>query len=198
MIDLSRTVFVMDGPSDIKSFTGKIQKEYGEQSQFRKAPCNGHTVSAEGYANGVHGTVNFALNSNFLHILCVLDREKRKVSAEKLAETIRNELVLLIEKSSNISTEELNEKLKVIVADRMLENWIIADVEGIKEKKDLINEEAIQDNYDGQSGVNILKKFMLTKYDKVQHAPILFKKVSIERAVQNSPSFNSFIEAIEA
>ncbi|NOR69224.1 MAG: DUF4276 family protein [Methylomarinum sp.] len=197
MINLNQTVFIMDGPSDIRAFTGKLQKEFGSTPDFRKAPCNGHTVSPEGYVNGVQGIINFALNSNYLHIFCVLDREKRRTSAVNLAIQIKTELISILEKNSKISNSELNKKIKIVVADRMMENWIIADIEGIKEASNLIKGDAAQKGYDGAHGVKVLKEIMYTKYDKVQHAPILLKKISIERAKQNSPSFSNFITALE-
>ncbi len=187
----------MDGPSDIKAFTGKLQKEFGITPQFRKAPSNGHTVTPEGYANGVQGIVNLALNSNYLHIFCILDREKRTITAAKLTEQIRTELISIIQKNSKISHDELDRKIKIVVADRMMENWIIADVEGIKEKHDLIKDTAIQQKYDGMSGVNVLKGFMKINYHKVQHAPILLKAISIDRAASNSPSFKKLLSALE-
>lgn len=197
MIDLNRTVLVLDGPSDIKAFTAKIQKEYGANPQFRKAPCNGHTVSPEGYVNGIRGIVNLALNGNYENILCILDREKRIISAAELAEKISQELIRLLEASSKFKIDELQAKIKVVVADRMLENWIVADVEGLKSKVDLIRQDAMQKQYDGQSGTNVLKGIMIKSYDKVRHAPVLFKAVSLERAAENSPSFNILMAVLE-
>lgn len=197
MIDLNRAVFVMDGPSDIKAFTGKLQKEFGASPQFRKAPSNGHSVTPEGYAHGVQGIINLALNSNYLHILCILDRERRPTSANNLANQIRMELISIIEKNSKISRDELDQKIKVVVADRMMENWIVADIEGIKAKDELIKRDAKQEKFDGKSGVNILKSIMKSKYDKIQHAPVLLKATSIERAAENSPSFKHLLETLE-
>lgn len=197
MIDLSRTVMVMDGPSDIRAITAKIQKDYDGRPQFRKAACNGHTVTPEGYVNGIQGIVNFALNSNFLHILCILDREKRRDSAKELARKIHQELIKTIEKGSKFKIDELEKKIVVIVADRMLENWIVADIEGIKCRGELIKSDSIQGEFEGKSGVNVLKSYMKISYDKVQHAPLLLKSVSIDRARLNSPSLGYFISVLE-
>ena len=197
MIDLAKTVFILDGPSDIKSFTAKLQKEFDQTPDFRKAPSNGHTVSPEGYANGVWGIVNFALNSTYLHIFCILDREKRDLSAESLAKKVKDKLISLVEESGTISVDEFSKKIRVVVADRMFENWIVADIQGIREKGTYIKQDAEQGHFDGQSGVNVLKNIMQTNYDKVQHAPILFKAVCFDRAVQNSPSFSNLIRAME-
>jgi len=197
MIDLSKAVFVMDGPSDIRAFTEKFQKEFGTCPEFRKAPSNGEDVTPEGYVNGIRGIIDFALNSKFMHILCVLDREKRTISASDLAERIRDELISIILKNTKFTHKDLDEKIKVVVADRMFENWIVADIEGIKSKPKLVNQAVVQEKYDGRSGVKMLKECMTVNYDKVCHAKILFKAVSFDRACQNSPSFQNFISALD-
>jgi len=198
LTDFSKTLLILDGPSDIKAMKGKLQKEFSNCPQFRKAPCNGHTVTVEGYVNGIFGIINLALNQKYLNIFCVLDREKRQISATNLAKKIHNKLIQKIDSSTKISKIELNEKIKIVAADRMLENWIIADLEGIKKRKNLININSQQELFDGKSGVKLLKQFMIVNYNKVQHAELLFKAVSIERAIKYSPSFNKFILMIES
>lgn len=193
MIDFSKTLLILDGPSDIRAITGKLQKEFANCPEFRKAPCNGHTVSPEGYVNGVLGIISLALNQSYIHIFCALDREKRNISGVNLAKKIHKNLKDQILLNTKVTEDELDKKIKIVVADRMFENWIIADLEGIKTKKDLINTNVDQGLFDGKSGTNLLKKFMSVSYNKVQHAEQLFKAVSIETAVQNSPSFESFM-----
>lgn len=194
MIDFNKTLFVVEGPTEIESFRQKFQKEYRLSPVFRKAPSNGRDVSPEGYVNAIYGIMITALAGQFINIFCILDREHRKISSTKLAESIKNLLVL---KFSNLySREELENKIKVIAPDISFENWIISDVEGIKQKSDYIKEDATQKNFEGKSGVYALGKMMKVPYNKVLHAPLLFKQVCFSRAVVNSQSFEIFYREI--
>ncbi|GAG11587.1 unnamed protein product, partial [marine sediment metagenome] len=87
-------------------------------------------------------------------------------------------------------------KLRVCVPDRMFENWIVADVGGIK-RTGLLKEDARQGSFEGCSGVAVLRKLMKRPYRKTLHAPKLFGKVSCTVARRNSPSFAQFLACLE-
>jgi len=197
MIDLSNTIFILDGSSDIHSVRQKIQKEYHCTPEFRKASCNGKDVSPEGYVNAVTGTLMLALSGSYRHIICIFDREKRQMSSQNLRAKVKGVIVTKLLETNQYSKTELSEKVYVFVPDIMLENWIVADVQGIKLKKELIRQNAKQEKYDGKSGSTTLKRMMKTNYHKTQHAPLLFKAVNFKRASINSPSFEAFYTALE-
>jgi len=192
LINLSNTIFILDGPSDILAIRQKIQKEYNCTPEFRKASCNGKNVSPEGYVNSIIGTLMLALSGPYRHIICILDKEKRKLPFQEMRVKVKEAIVTKLLESNQYHEAELNEKVFVFVPDTMLENWIIADVKGIISKKELIKQNTKQGQYDGKSGSTILKKMMKTNYDKTQHAPLLFKVVNFKRAATNSPSFETF------
>lgn len=197
MIDFNTTVFIVDGETEISSIKQKILKEFGLIPEFRKSPCNGKDVSVEGYVNAVSGILTVALSSYFTNIICVLDKEKRKVNPTVLANKIKKHIIM--EFCSTYSVKELDKKIMVFVPDICFENWIVADIEGIKKIDDIINGDAEQQIFDGRSGINVLCKIMKVKYSKLLHAPKLFKQVSFERAQNNSPSFKllySYINSI--
>ena len=196
MINLSRSLFIVDGPTEIYSFKGKFQKEFQFSPEFRKAGSNGISVSPEGYVDSILGTLILAFNSSFENVICILDREKRKLNYFKLALKIKNKIIEKLSSRTHFSEEEINSKVYVFVSDICFENWIVADIEGIKTKDYLISQTAIQKNYDGKNGVTILKRLMLVPYKKTLHAPKLFKAVSFERAKNNSNSFQIFIDTL--
>jgi hypothetical protein len=198
VIDLSTCVFVVDGLTEIRSFKAKFEKDYNCTPGFRKHPSGGggRTTSARGYANAVYIAILLAMRQRYTRIVCVTDREGRSQEATSFAAEVRSTVIHLIESDNHYSHKELEEKLAVCVADRMFENWIIADVEGIKQRRDLVKPSARQAGFDGKNGVGVLKSIMKVPYKKVQHAPALFKSVSFQRAIMNSPSFRLFAEAL--
>ena len=93
MIDLEKTLFILEGPTEIRSFKTKFQVDFGVVPQFRKVGCNGKNVTPEGYANAAYGTLILALRSYFTAIICVLDREKRQQSAVKFSQETKKAVV---------------------------------------------------------------------------------------------------------
>ncbi|MBF0537009.1 MAG: DUF4276 family protein, partial [Nitrospirae bacterium] len=161
--------------------------------EFRKATANGKDVTAEGYVNSIYGYLNEALNGRFRHILCILDREKRQTTAVEFGDSVFKEIKKRLLKDFN---EEQLKKITVVVSDRCFENWIVADIEGIKNRQDLIHQDNEQDNFEGRNGAAILKKIMLGKYKKTTHADLLFNCVRFDVARDNSTSFAIFCSTI--
>jgi hypothetical protein len=98
--------------------------------------------------------------------------------------------------SSKYSQKELDKKIRVCVPDRMFENWIVSDIEGIKSNVELIDQSATQQHYDGTSGATILKRIMQRNYRKTIHGPKLFYSTRFEISKDNSPSFQVFFNII--
>ena len=125
------------------------------------------------------------MSGKYRHIICILDREGRQMSSHSLRTKVKDAIVNKLLETMRYTKTELNEKVYVFVPDIMFENWIIADVQGIKSKKELTNQNAKQENYDGKSGSTVLKRMMKTNYHKTQHAPFLLKAVNLKRASTN-------------
>ena len=196
MRDLAKTVFLVDGPTEIRAFKAKFAKDYTWKLALRQVGCNGKDVTPQGYANAALGILVVALKSRFTTILCVVDREQRSRSATTFAGAVRDEMIETILRTNHFSRDHLEEKIFVCVPDRMFENWIVADVEGIKTYSDLVKPGAVQGDYDGQSGATVLKRIMKVRYRKTLHGPTLFKRVSFKRAKSNSPSFCRFADIL--
>lgn len=191
MIDIKRTVFLLDGQTEIQSFRDKFLKDFGIEPGFRRVGCNGKVVSARGYAKKAAPMISVCLNDRFSTVVSVVDRENRRVSAAGLAQQIRQALLKEV-------TSLRDEDLFVCVPDIMFENWIIADVEGIMQKGKLVYDKVVQEAYDGRNGARILDGMMSVKYKKTTHARMLFKLVRFLRAKSNSSSFKSFYDAVLA
>jgi hypothetical protein len=196
MIDLLHTVFLVDGQTEIDSIRQKIQKDFGITTFFRKVGCNGKNVTPEGYSSKAAPILFEAMNSSFTSIICILDREERSLAATALEDAVKKELIAKMASYSSINISDLESKLSVCVTDIMFENWILADIEGIKEKRDLIKSTAIQEFYDGRNGSSLLKNIMHVNYKKIFHSVTLFKAVRFNVAKDNSPSFNRLYDSL--
>jgi hypothetical protein len=197
MIDLVKCVFVVDGRTEIRSFKAKLRKEYQCEPDFLKHPGGGGDYNAQAYANAVRGLIEVALRGVYTRILCITDRERRPLTAVNYASLIRTAIIDLVELSTHHSRAELKQKISVCVPDQMFENWIIADVDGIKQCADLVKDAVEQEYFDGKNGKAILQQLMKVRYRNVQHAPVLFKQVTFQRAACNSSSFCRFLQELQ-
>ena len=124
------------------------------------------------------------------------DRENRSESAETYAARVRAATLDALASSTRHSPEELQSKLAVCVPDRKFENWIVADVEGIRRCSNLVRSDVEQAEFEGTNGEEALGQLMSQPYRKTKHAPKLFNHVRFDVASGNSLSFRRFLEAI--
>jgi hypothetical protein len=196
MIDFEHMVLLVDGQTEIRSFRKKFTKDFGVSPRLRKVDCNGKNVTPEGYANAAYGTLILTLRGRFNSIICILDRESRRINASQFALQIKKAIINKIANSTRYHRDELQNKINVCIPDRMFENWIISDIEGVKIDYELIQQDVSQDNYDGKSGATILKRIMNVLYKKTLHGPKLFCLTRFNESKKNSPSFCKFTEII--
>jgi len=196
MIDFQKSVFLLDGITEIRSFTQKFEMEFGAHVSVRKVGCNGRDVTAAGYANAALGILKEVLGRHYTMIICIADREGRRCEAAEFSTHLRQAIFRLLSHPGRNDLAELETKIKVCIPDRMFENWIIADVEGIRTHKGLVRVNAKQRKFDGTNGAHQLKAMMKVPYKKALHAPVLFKSVRIPTAVGNSPSFRHFADLL--
>jgi len=100
VIDPKRTIFLVDGQTEMAAFRSKFQKERNFTPNLRKVDCNGKDVSPTGYANKVTPIILMALSGSFNTIVCVIDREGRKISSINFAKKIEEALWNKIENST--------------------------------------------------------------------------------------------------
>lgn len=191
MIDIAKTLFIVDGATETQAFSQKIQKEFKKQANLRSKPCNGVKVKPDAYASAVEGTMKLALRNKFEKIIIIYDLEKRKSNALIFSENLKKAIVSKLISGSSFKKNDLERKIFVAAPDIMFENWIIADVQSIK-STGLVITDFKQQKYDGEHGAKILNQNMVCKYKKTIHGPKLFKAIDFKMASQNSNSFNLF------
>ncbi len=158
MKDLNKCVFFVDGPTEIHSLKRKFLQDYYVSPVVRITGCNGKDVSIDGYVSASFGTLLLALNDSFHFIIFIVDRESRDISSPRFATRLKNALINEVISRTRHREADLIDKIFVCIPDRMFENWILADIDGIKSADELIIDSAVQNQFDGHNGVSELKK----------------------------------------
>ncbi|MDP2388622.1 MAG: hypothetical protein Q8M29_19780 [Bacteroidota bacterium] len=194
-MSLKNIALIVDGPTEEGSLRLKFQMKYCDCPNLRIGPGNGITYTTEGYAKGVLPTLIYLLNSSVRAIILIPDLEKRKVTPADFANNLKKTIVDFLLAETSFLKPHLEETIHICPPDIMFENWIVSDVEGIKDGNSLIHAGAVQKDFDGKNGTSELQKLMTTKYKKTVHAKLLYKKTDDERSANNSSSFKSFIDS---
>lgn len=146
----------------------------------------GHALTAGAIAKRAEPLIRIQLAKGCRVVLSV-DREVRSTAATALEAAIHAALPI-----------DCQERVAVVVADRMLENWLLADVRGLT-KRSYISRSARQRQYEGTHGKNELRQlFVDHDYDETTHAPELMKHVRMKMAVKNSTSFKRFVQRVKS
>ena len=194
---IKNSAFLVDGRTEFYSFNKKFLSEFKSAPNVFMVKCNGVTVLGKAYANKATPIILSCLNSTFRKIICVIDREGRKEDAQPLSNIFKKEIISSVKLSDKtFSDQELNKKIRVCFADRMFENWILADIVGIKKAKTLVKQSAVQENFEGTIGSKKLNGLMTCDYKKTAHADELFNLVRFNIAKKNSLSLDLFLDLI--
>lgn len=199
-MDIKNIGIIVDGPTESCSLEKMFNKLYYKTPFIKFGPGNGLHYTEDCYAKKIAPTITVLLNRNVYSIILIPDLERRekkkKTSLSQFAKTLKECVVAEVLKSGQFSEDYLNDVIRVCPSNIMFENWIVADVEGIKASK-LLKEDAEQDYYDGQNGASILDDMMVEKYKKTVDAQNLFKYVDSERGKVFSASFNEFMRVFD-
>lgn len=172
---MSKPAFIVDG------FTEKlILEEICPGSKITRTDLNGKTVTIKAIGKKISALIKL-LGNNFYPIIILVDKEDRQESCEILIRELTEEL---IENGCG------DQDIRVFFADRMIENWIIADwkILNRQEEKPL--------KTDGLRGSKIIKDSFGT-YSKTIDGVKLFLKCNSRTIYDNSPSFKRMIDSIQ-
>jgi hypothetical protein len=167
---------------------GHLEKKFVQRTcpnmMVRLLQCNGDNVALEAIAKRIV-TQCMLLHGKHYPIIVVVDREDRKQSAVDIATQLL----------SLVRAEEITDELIVAVADRNIENWIIADSQAIK---------AVYPNFrqtwsgtpDGFNGEAKLRRALGGTYHKTTDGVDLLLKCK-PSAMRKSPSFDYFYQHVK-
>lgn len=172
---MSNPAFIVDG------FTEKnIIQSLCPGMPVRRTDLNGKNVSLEAMSKRIASLIRLLNNRNY-PIIILVDKEDRNIPNEFMCEELRR---LITEQGVN------DLELKIGVADRMIENWIIADWEKISLN---ITKPEITDGLRGSSKLREL----LGSYGKTTDGVEMFLNATPQRIYQNSPSYRFFIDQLK-
>lgn len=148
---------------------------------------NGKNVSLGQIANNAIKLAGALSAVNCTHIILILDREKRSESAYD----IKQALIKSIGMKCGLN-------FGIVVADRMFENWLLADIENISTKfpaKFNLNSNGA---FESTHGKNEIRKMTTPNYSlRTDDAGEFFKKIRTSVGVTNSASFSDWIKTLE-
>lgn len=151
----------------------------------RRIGCNGDQVSMAGMAK--HLAPLLRLLENRYPRVVFFDRERRDESCVELAEQLLVEL-----EKYEVSVENL----VIGVADRTIENWILAD-SGLPETVDCLS--AGTSNIEGQFGKSLMRNAMNASsgYKETTTGLMLLKSMRPSVARINSESLSHFLDQLD-
>lgn len=172
---MSNPAFIVDG------FTEKlIIQQICPNQPIRRTDLNGKDASIYAISKRISSIIRL-LGNRYFPIVILIDKEERDIEFINIASEIKN----------NLNKEGLqNCDIRVGVADRMIENWIIADWECITNKPKIIPKT------DSVNGASIIRKVQ-GSYDKTTDGVNLFLKCNQAIVYKNSESYKYFIDQLE-
>ena len=169
--------FIVDG------FTEQIIIQQLCPNRPIKRSINGKDVSLKRTAAEIV-TIIRVLNNRYYPIVILTDREKRPDDFLTVATALKREI------DEQLTSKNIAADIRVGVADRMIENWLLADAEALD------NPLGIPTETDGFGGKGLMKKIMPT-YSETVDGPALFFKADALKMYENSPSFKHFVNQLE-
>jgi hypothetical protein len=148
---------------------------------IRRTNCNGENVEIEAIARRIATHCNL-LNNRYYPII-IVDREDRQEPAS----------VLAIELERAIRQEGITDTLIIGVADRMVENWILADKDVIGNHPDCTN--VPPNDIEGIDGKHEMHK-CIKYYHETTHGVELLLKAKASVISGKSPSFLSLVNSL--
>lgn len=146
---------------------------------IRRTDLNGKDVSIDAMGKKIASLIR-VLNNRHYPIIILVDKESRSISFKEMISQLE----------ASIKKEGIhNIDIRVGVADRMIENWIIADWDKLKCRK------SKPSNTDGINGCAKLKE-VIGSYGKTTDCVDMFLNADIKKIYKHSASFKFFAEKI--
>ncbi|PSL28344.1 DUF4276 family protein [Chitinophaga ginsengisoli] len=172
---MNNPAFIVDGYTELK-----IVQQLCPGRPIKRTDCNGKDVSISVMAKKIASHIRL-LNNRYYPIIILVDKENRNIEHEEMVEQIREELV-----REGVTTQDL----RIGVADRMIENWILGDWEVLNG-----GNSDRPTKTDGCNGTSIIKK-VKKSYDKTTDGVDYFIAAKQSSIYVNSPSYKHFIDQL--
>ena len=164
---------------------GHLEKKFIQQickgKVVRMLACNGKAVSTQAIAKRIASHCRL-LGGKHYPIVTWVDLESRNVSAVEFAADLLQ----------SVRDEGVIDDLIIGVADKMIENWILADREVVLESSN--RKRQYPTEIEGLYGKGLIKK-LIPNYHETTTGVYLLKKCRPSKMVA-SPSFNAFYQQL--
>ncbi len=175
---MSNPAFIIEGFMEMKILQNICQKSI----PIRRLDCNSIYVTIEKMAEKIIGKIN-TLRDKYYPIIVVVDREDRDICYKAMAEKLYDYIM----KNKNMK----NQDIRIAVADRMTENWILADLK-CKDTSNLFPQQT-----DGIDGKSFITKHINKNYRETSDGVDYFKNAKAQNIFQHSDSFKYFFEQVK-
>lgn len=166
--------FIVDGFTE-KNIIDKICPN----RPVRRTDLNGKSVTLDKIAERL-ATYLRLFNNRYYPIIIIIDKEERQQPCEEIISYIKGKL-----NDAGFN----NDDIRISIADRMIENWLIADTR-------IFSEEEMPSKIDGINGASLLKK-KYGNYSKSTDCLKILKEFNPKIAYQKSESFKYFVDLID-
>jgi uncharacterized protein DUF4276 len=177
---------IVDGPGDYASLRARF---IGAVRVVKADGPRGHAVTVQQIISSSRKQVAMLSAIGCPYIILMLDFEERTVDYFAFVSQLEAE----------VKRHGMPARVEICVANRMIENWFLADVEAISAQKAYIRNNVQQKPFEGTHGKKELKKIFVKgfSYGEVKHGPELFGVIRFEVARNNSASFECFLEKLK-
>lgn len=177
---MTKAAFIVEGQTE-RNFLSAICPGH----PIRRLEMNGRDVAIEAIVKKID-TLSALFSGQNSPIIVVFDREGRSASAASIADQVKGEL----------SKRRPQDQYVIGVADRMLENWILADWEQLQ--TEIGSGVARPFEVEGIYGKSFLRSLLRAKgYSAAIDGPQLLKKARPSEIQKQSPSFNLLREQLD-
>lgn len=173
-----RIGLIVDGESDFAA----LRTRFGYCVVLKTDGPRGHEISAEEIARTSRKQIDMLVDLGCSKIVLVTDLEQRIEKWEVFADSLNSALKELSCRTTPSAA----------VANKMFENWILADIGYLSTQKKYIKKGLKQKAFEGKHGKQILKRCFAKGHDyhETVHAPDLFQSIRLGNARRQSRSLD--------
>ena len=173
---------IVDGLGDFASLQKRFQHGY---KILKTDGPRGHTAETEAIAKKSRKQVSILAAFKCAHVIVLIDFEQRSQAYEEFVAELRDAFQSVAFLTS----------VSVVVLNRMIENWYLADIEYLSTQKAFLRDRIKQKQFEGTHGKKKIKRFMKSglSYSETKHGPQMFEILRFDCARQNSFSLNEFL-----
>ena len=181
----NRVGFIVDGDGEFAAFEKRFK---GKCKVLKTDGPRGETATPDDIVSKARKQIAILRMFKCGKVIMVVDFESRRTQYAMFLKSLED----------RFSRAKWGLSVAVSVPNKMIENWYLADVAYLSEKKKFLKKRTKQKNYEGKNGKKELKRCFIkgTTYRETRHGPQLFAILRFPVARKNSASFDRFMQLI--